>query len=266
MNGNAQNVEVSSLSGTKLTLRIGASQLITEMPYNLSGAINEFNNDPGIGYSFELSKNLSDKLDIGVELSNSTLTGKNDLPSFSAIGFHSAMMNLINEPVLYRNFLSTNKIFIQYSFLRFAGSKVNYKVAPFVRAGAGYLTYKSEFNYEQNSENGIIFGKNYDEYINAKTSNAVYFIATGFNLSLSPKIDLSTIIKLNFVNYDFFDVVHNYDNNGNRLNLVGIFSDFMVGVSYRFSKIEGAGRNVKTAKNKKSTPPVYLPWYKHFGK
>ena len=94
----------------------------------------------------------------------------------------------------------------------------------------------------------------------------MYFIATGFNLSLSPKIDLSTIIKLNFVNYDFFDVVHNYDNNGNRLNLVGIFSDFMVGVSYRFSKIEGAGRNVKTAKNKKSTPPVYLPWYKHFGK
>jgi hypothetical protein len=258
----AQNREPTSSSGFNVSLKMGASQLIAEMPNDMSGTINEFNNHPGISYSFELSKNLMENLTVGIELSNSTLKGENDSPAFSAIGFHTVMMDPINEPVFYRNMINTNKVFIQYSFSKFSIGKSKHPLIPFVRAGTGYLTYKSEFSYKQNSENGIIFGKNYENFKTAKTSNAVYFFGTGFIVPLSPKISVSTLLNFNAVNYDFLDVVHNYNSDGSRLELLGIYSDLMIGISYRFCKIEEAGRSRLTGKYKKSAPAKYLPWYK----
>ena len=45
-----------------------------------------------------------------------------------------------------------------------------------------------------------------------------------------------TSVDFNVVKYDFLDVVHNYDDNGNRMNITGLYSEVKIGIFYNSSK------------------------------
>ncbi|MCD6354503.1 MAG: hypothetical protein J7L95_03050 [Prolixibacteraceae bacterium] len=249
----------NSNPGFHLSLQLGTSSLVTELPNSLSGAIHEFNNQPGLSYRLGFSKYLSNHWEAGFEFSLSVLKGKNNSPNFSAIGFHASMPDPIDEPVIYRNRLLNQKIFVRYFFNSIYDGIQNYSFAPFLTAGVGNLLYKSELEYKNQDGDNLIFGKGVANYKKANTTSAVYFLGTGLKTALSSKMEIMAMFNLNFVNYDFLDVVHNYDAVGTRIELIGIYSDFMVGLSW---KIEKKKKNhKKLSKHTKKNIP-YLPWYK----
>jgi len=244
-------------SGIRITGQIGASKLLAEMPNTLSGAIYEFDNQPGLSYNFELSKHISGHLEAGIGLSVSGLKGENDSPEFSAIGIHAAMAEPINEPVIYSNNLYNQKIFIRYYFRDFSAWNKNFQFVPFVSTGIGNSIYKSELRYKNNGDRDIIFGKRSGNYVNAKVTTAVYFLGFGLKISIFSNIDLLGSLTFNAVNYDFLDVVHNYDSTGSRLELIGIYSELMFGISWRFNRSNVA----KNKNNNRKTKDLHLPWY-----
>jgi len=63
------------------------------------------------------------------------------------------------------------------------------------------------------------------------------------------------------VNYDFLDVVHNYSNEGNRLELLGLYTEFKIGFFYSINK-PGTNNNSQNNKKKKgkSTSNNHLPF------
>ena len=73
-------------------------------------------------------------------------------------------------------------------------------------------------------------------------------------------IPCARAVNLNMVNYDFLDVVHNYDEEGNRLDLKGIYADVMVGI---ILLINDSGRFdvVSKRKGRKTGNRAYLPFY-----
>ena len=241
------------LSDIRITGKGGISQLITE--FSSTGPINEFNNKPGMTYGIELSKQFSRKWEAGAELLVSILRGETDSPDFSAIGNHPLMMTPINEPVIYRNELTSQKIYLQYNL---NSSDRNGRYLPFVRAGAGLLPYKSELRYRDNKDNGLIFGKNVEEYSKNKMSTALYFAGTGIRAAVNSNIELNAAVTVNLVNYDFLDVVHNYDTAGERLKIRGIYSDLTIGLTFL---LNNSGKYVKKRPRKGGKRnPANLPF------
>ena len=242
------------LSDIRVTGKGGISQLLTEI--SRSGPVNEFNNQPGFSYGIEFSKQITRKWEAGFELLVIILQGETVAPDFSATGFHALMMSPITEPVIYRNELTSKKGYLQYNLN--SGDK-NGRYLPFVRAGAGLLPYKSELRYRDNRENGLIFGKNIAQYSSNKMSTAVYFAGTGVRAAFSSWIELNAAVMLNFVNYDFLDVVHNYNDSGERLKITGVYSDFTIGLTFL---INNSGKYVrKRPRNGGKRIPATLPFY-----
>ncbi len=243
------------LSDIRITGKGGISQLITE--FSSTGPINEFNNQSGLTYGIELSKQFSRNWEAGAELLVSILRGKTDAPDFSAIGRHPLMMAPITDPVIYRNMFTSNKIFLQYNLN--SGGK-NGRYLPFIRAGSGLLPYKSELRYKDNREDGLIFGKNVEEFSKSKMSTAVYFAGTGIRAAISSHVELNAVVNVNLVNYDFLDVVHNYNTAGERRKITGIYSDFTIGLTFL---LNNSGKYVKKqAKRNGKRQPANLPFYR----
>jgi hypothetical protein len=61
-------------------------------------------------------------------------------------------------------------------------------------------------------------------------------------------------------NYDFLDVVHNYDSTGNRLDLVGLYAEFKVGIFYTTGILAGKLKRKAKNKNSGSSGSDYLPF------
>lgn len=231
-------------------VKFGTSSLLTEMPTDFSGGINEFDNKAGITFDLEISKHISPKWELGVELVSSLLTGENQEPLFSAEGAEEGFPNPVFDPVEYQNRLFGPKIFFRYYF-KFPDNK-NKKVYlnPFVRFGAGFVEHKSYFKYI--GDNDIISGKN-SHTISARLSNMVYTIGGGVKTNLSPTFFLQFAFDLNIVSHDFLDVVHNYTPDGNRQDLFALYSELKVGIFYRNSEKERALR-------KRDALKEYLPF------
>lgn len=214
---------------------LGASKLLTEVPYDFSETINEFDNKTGIAYSVEISKYLSQRWEIGFQWNFSNLKGTNTTPEFSAEGFQEGIPDEITEPVEYINHLNGPDIFFRYYFNLL--DKDSY-FTPFVKLGVGILHYESIFKYIDSDK--TIFGKP----INGTHLNTpVLRLGTGFKTSVSRQLYLVTSIDFNAVPYDFLDVMHNYDKQGNRNELFGLMAEFKIGIYYSiFSSKPGKGK------------------------
>lgn len=220
----------------------GGSKLLTEIPYDFSQTINEFRNKTGFAYSFEISKFIATRWEIGAEFGYASLNGNTNTPEFSAEGNHVGTPREINDPVEYINNLTGANFFSRYFFNPVNAESV---FTPFVSFGGGILNYLSKFKYIDAPDNELIFGKGKEGY--TKLSTPVFILGTGFKSALSSKFHLIASVDFNFVNYDFLDVVHNYDTSGNRIDLLGLYSEFKIGIFY---SLEISGVNSKGQKNK----------------
>jgi hypothetical protein len=241
------------LSDLQVAVKSGPSQLITE--FGSEGAKNEFNNQAGLSYAIEISKQLSPYWESGFEFGSTVLRGKADSPDFSAFGNHPSFTPPFTDPVFYRNKLLSSRAFVQFNGFR---GKRDYLLLPFVRAGVGLLEYKSELRYNDGREKDLIFGKRVEDFKDAVMSTAVYNVSPGVRLSLTAKIKLMAALNLNLVNYDFLDVVHNYNKAGERVHAVGLYTDFWIGISVFFNNTGRYNANSITKKQTQSLP-FYRP-------
>ena len=244
-----------SESGINLGVKAGGSKLLGEIPYDFSQIITEFENKTGLSATFEISKYISPRWEIGAEIGYSNLNGSTNTPEFSAEGFQYAMPDELNDPVEY-----INELFVQDFFFRYFFKQANAESAfiPFIRFGGGLLNYFSKFKYIDASDDDLIYGKGKEGY--TKLSTPVFFLGSGFKSTISSKFYMVTSIDFNFANYDFLDVVHNYDSSGNRIDLLGLYAEFKVGIFYT-TGVSGSKSKGKS-KNKLSGSPGsgYLPF------
>ncbi len=247
-------------SGINIGIQVGSSKLLGE--YNgLSESVVEFNNANGISTSLEISKYFSPHLEGSFGLSFSHLSGNIDDPlTLSAQGYHDAFPlppNQIVDPLEYNNNLVKPNLFLRYYLLKVTKSSY---FNPYLKLGAGYLNYRSELKDTETQE--IIYGKGNENYANLSTG--VVILGTGFRTNISNQFYVLTSFDLNFVNYDLLDVVHNYDETGNRLDLTGVFSEIRIGIFYSTKPTSGGKkREAKKSKSKGKNIPSsndYLPF------
>lgn len=235
---------------------IGTSKIFNEVTPDFKPIINEFNHQAGFIFEPELSKLLGNHFEIGTSFGVSTLKGKTDNPQFSAEGHHPAMLDPITEPVKYKTKLMGQKFYFGYYFRSFSKIDKSFKLEPFLRMGAGYFYYTSDFSY-QDPALGTIFGKGVEGYTDLTTG--VFFGTAGLKMYLNPKVFLNASYTFNYVRYDFLDAVHNYNAEGYRdrttPDIRGIYSDIKFGIFYQFGN-----RGVKSGKT--GTPGAYLPFSK----
>ncbi len=244
-----------SESGINFGVKLGGSRLLGEVTNGFSEIINEFDNKTGFSTTVELSKYIRPKWEIGIEYGNSSLIGDTYSSVFSAEGFQPGIPTEINAPAEYINKLTDAKFFFRYYFVD-AGSESLF--IPFVRAGGGYLHYNSKFKYIDAPADDLLFGKGTEGYTTLSTP--VFIVGTGFKTPITSHIYLVASIDFNVVNYDFLDVVHNYDSTGNRLVVNGLYSDFNIGIFYNFSKSGVNKNNGKSGKKGKSSNSGNLPF------
>lgn len=233
---------------------MGGSKLLGETSTDFSKFVNEFDNKSGFATSFEISKYISQKLEIGIEIGYSNLKGSSLSSEFSAEGVQAGIPAIISEPTEYKN-----KLFGQGAFFRYYFKPTNAKSAflPFIKAGVGYINYFSQFKYIDSPANDLLFGKGTDGY--TKLSTPVFNVGTGFKTYVSPELYMISSFDFNMVNYDFLDVVHNYNNINKRMKMIGLFTEFKVGI---FFTIYNSDKNNKKGKKKNgnSGSNDYLPF------
>lgn len=234
---------------------IGISGVVTEV-YPDFTTVNEFNHLPGLLIEPELNKLFGQHFELGTSFSVASLRGKTDNPQFSAEGYHGAMVDPIIEPVQYKTTLMGQKFYFGYYFKSFEKINQPFIPEPFVRVGAGYFYYTSEFSY-QDPALGTIFGKGVEGYLDLTTG--VLFLSGGMKMYLSPNIFINTSLTANYVRYDFLDAVHNYTADGYRDNrnpdVRGIYADLKIGIFYQFT-----AKGVRSGKT--GTSDAYLPFSK----
>ncbi len=240
-------------------VEFGTSRMMVEFPADFSQKIVEFDNKPGFTTDAELTKYISDRWEIGIDLNYTTLNGNKQHPSFSAEGNHSAIKELEDKPVEYINRLLGQKVFTRFYLTPLDNVKGKVNNYPFIGAGAGIINYQSKFKYI--GEDDIIFGKGYRGF--TKLSTAVFSLSAGIKTSWSSKLFVVSSVNSNFVSYGFLDAMHNYNAAGNKLDILGLFLDFKVGIFYGFpsiSETKKMAKRKKEIKKKKSKPAAYLPF------
>ena len=249
------NAQEYSNSGINLGVKIGGSKLLGEITKDFSEVINEFDNKIGFASAIEISKYISKRWETGSEIGYSTLNGNTYSPEFSVEGIQPGLPDEINDPVEYKNRLLGFNFFFRYYF-KAAGSKSAF--IPFIRAGGGVLNYNSKFKYIDAPDDDLLFGKGTKGL--TKLSTPVFFIGTGIKSQLSSNFYLVTSIDFNMVNYDFLDVVHNYDNEENRMQLTGLFTEFKIGIFYNLNKTGKYQNKKKNGKKGSSSGTNNLPF------
>lgn len=249
--GKQINAQLIKESGVNIGIKMGGSTLLSERSENQS--IKEFSNKSGLATGIEISKVVSPHFELGTDFIYHILNGETDQTDhFSAIGFHAAFPEPLAGSTEYNNKLTGQNFFFRY-YLKDPFTETYFN--PFIKIGFGYLSYKSTFRYADTQE--IIFGKGDENY--ADLSTGMLATGAGFKTKLSNQIYLITSIDFNFVKYDFFDVVHNYDLEGNRKNVTGMYSVISAGIYYNASK-----SNINSGSNKKkrrgSGDPNHLPF------
>ena len=252
---NINNAQDFSGSGINVGVKLGGSRLLGEVTNGFSEIINEFDNKSGFSTTLELSKYIRPKWEIGIEYGNSSLIGDSYSSVFSAEGFQPGIPIEIDAPAEYINKLSNANFFFRYYFVD-AGSESLF--IPFARAGGGFLNYNSKFKYIDAPADDLLFGKGTEGYTTLSTP--VFMVGTGFKTPITSHLYILASIDFNFVDYDFLDAVHNYDSDGNRLVINGLYTNFNIGIFYNFSK-SGVNKNKgKSDKKGRSSNSGNLPF------
>jgi len=113
---------------------------------------------------------------------------------------------------------------------------------PFIRAGAGYISYGVELFENDRSTSG----KGTENYADLSMSSALFFASVGVKSYLSPNFFMNITYTVNYTNYDYLDAVFNFDSNEERLGLNGMYSEFKIGLFYQFA---GKGKRGGGPKN-----------------
>lgn len=237
---------------------IGVSRMMAEVPNGFTNIINEFDNKIGFAWSVEISKYLSPRWETGIDAGNSLLRGVSYNPRFSAEGFQQSIPNEIIEPVNYRNSLFNTNLLVRYYFKQVDSES---SFIPYASVGAGLMYYRSQLTYIDAPDEEPIFGKGIKGHTNLVTP--VFYVGTGFKTNLSEQFYLLTSLDFCMVNYDFLDVMHNYNPGGGRLELIGLFSELKIGIYYSVgskSKGKNPAKHRKTTQYRKSPKPPYLPF------
>ena len=251
---NINDAQEFSQSGINFGVKIGGARLLGEFPQNFSGIINEFDNKTSFASSLEISKYVSQRFEIGSEIKNTKLYGNTFSPAFSAEGFQAGIPSEINDPVEYINNLLGFNLFVRY-FLKPADSESLF--IPFVSAGVGFINYNSKFKYIDAFDGKLIFGKGINGYTKLSTPN--FMVGTGFKTFLSSRFYLLTTVDFNLVDYDFLDVIHNYNEEGSRLGIIGLYTEFKIGIFCNVMN-SGGSSNKHGTKKGGSFNSGYLPF------
>jgi hypothetical protein len=230
--------------------KLGGSKLLGEIPTDFSNVINEFDNKIGFTTALEFSKYLSQNWEIGAEIGYSNLNGSTQTSEFSAEGLQEGIPANISDPTEYNNKLFGQNAFFRYYFKPASSNSV---FIPFIRTGMGYLNYNSQFKYIASPSDDLLFGKGTEGY--NKLSTPVFIFGTGFKSNIKSELYILSSIDFNFVNYDFLDVVHNYNDNRQRIRTIGMYAEFKVGIFYTINKPESK-KNQK-GKKKDNNPGTY---------
>jgi hypothetical protein len=235
-------------SGINVGIKVGGAKLIAE--YIENKKINEFTNTPGLSAGIEVSKILSPHLELGAEFIYTVLNGETDeTHHFSALGYHFEFKNMITGPTEYNNKLFGEGVFIRYYFIENVLGKTQFN--PYLKMGFTYLSYKSIFKYKDSEE--VFFGKGEENQTNLSTGSLSF--GAGFKTTVSNQAYLLFSFDANMVKYDFLDVVHNYDIDGNRVNTNGLYAEIKIGLFYNTSKSAGdSGSKGKSGKSSNGKP------------
>jgi len=237
-------------SGIIIGTKAGVSKLVTEVSSDFKEHITEFDNKPGFAIDLEVSKLLLRHWEIGTDVDLTNLKGDTDNPDFSAEGIHYKMKNPIEDPVEYSNRLIGQKFFIGYYFRSFENIATTWMPEPFLRAGIGYIQYAVDLKYKD-PELGTIFGKGTGEYADLSTSSMVLFLSAGVKSYISPNFFVNTTFTCNYTNYDFLDGVYNYNSDGTRSDLRGIYTELKLGFYFQSN---GSGKGSRRGKSNMRNP------------
>lgn len=249
------NAQKYSPRGINIGLQGGISKTLTEVPNGFKETISEFNNKPGFTYSLEFSRYFSSRFEIAAAYSNIVLKGVAYNPDFSAEGIQHGLPDDIIDPVEYKSKMYGGSLYFRYYFLPQAKES---GFNPYLKAGTGLFYYISKLKYIDAAEDDVLFGKGIPGQTNLVTPS--FFLGTGFKTNLSPDFYMLSSIDINMVNYDFLDVVHNYNPGGGRMEVIGLYTEIKVGIFYNLHKGKKQGKGKSASKPRKSTKPPYLPF------
>ena len=221
------------------------ASMLGEIPNGSFSIINEFNHQPGIVSKFEINKDISPRIQIGIEAGMTKLNGNTYTPEFSAEGISNPgiiSIGEINDPVKYQNVLSSISLIGRYYFRNINNVSV---FNPFLSLGGGLLNYNSLLQYIDSDE--TIVGKGQGK--NSKLSTSDFKVGAGFKTTLSKKMYLFTSADFNFVGYDFLDVMHNYDSSGERQKMRGLYVEVKAGLFFSFGNSEKSQGNTSKGKS-----------------
>ena len=111
----------------------------------------------------------------------------------------------------------------------------------------------SQFKYVAATSDDLLFGKGSEGY--NKLSTPVFIFGTGIKSSISKELYVISSIDLNIVNYDFLDVVHNYNDKSQRIEIIGLNAEFKIGIFFTINNSES--KNNQKGKKKNSNPGTF---------
>lgn len=246
-------------SGINFGIKAGVSKMNTEITSDFSQHLTEFDHKPGLALDLEFSKFLFKHFEVGTSINFNILKGSTDSASFTAINTASNQLKDIDSgsAVEYHNRLLGQRFFVGYYFRNFERINRLHSLEPFLQAGLGYINYAFEVKHPD--EEDAIFGKGTSSFAqneDVSLSTAIYFFTAGVKTYVSSNFFVTANYTINYVPHDFLDGVSNYQADGSRAGMNGLFSEFKIGF---FFQTTGKGKQIGGRKHY-SRP--YLPFKK----
>lgn len=239
------------------TFQIGPTSLVTEMMKDFSGTINNMNNQPKIGFNLQLAKMVKERLDVGFDFGVSNYKGNLENTSNVNYLMLSGIYNNKNSvflpyPIYYESNFTSFTLYSKYNFINLSSfSKGFIKLNLYAKMGLGILFISSEMGYV-NRANYELTGLSSPLYVIGRFPNPVknaHFLLTpsfGMNYQLSDRFFVSAEMSIQFINSDYIDGVHNFNDkltpevsgdqlNDYRVQVYDMTGKFMLGLTYFFN-------------------------------
>jgi hypothetical protein len=239
------------------TFQIGPTILVSEMMKNFSGANNNMNNQPKIGFNLQLAKMVFERLDIGLDIGVSNYKGNRENPSKINYLMLSGIYNNKNSdflpyPIYYESNTTNFTIYSKYNFINLSSFSKGYiKLNLYAKMGLGVIFISTEMGY-LNQVNYQLTGLSHPLFVIGREPNPVknaHFSmssAFGMNYQLSDRFFISAESSLQFINADYIDGVHNFNDkltpeipeshtNEYRVQVYDMTGKFMLGLTYFFN-------------------------------
>ncbi|WP_340112487.1 hypothetical protein [Maribellus mangrovi] len=234
------------VSGIIIGGNAGTSKMITEVSSDFKQHYTEFDQKSGFAGDLEIAKLLYNHFEVGTSFGISHLGGTLKDPSGSNNKYklqgNQFFIRDLESPLEYNNRLIQNKFFVGYYFRSFSNISETMKPEPFVRLGAGYISYGVELFQNGQSTSG----KGTENYPDLSMSSTIFFATAGVKSYISPNFFMNITFTCNYTNYDYLDAVFNFDTNEQRLGFGGLYSELKIGLFYQSSGKRKRGRSSKS--------------------